>query len=251
MPVNWMFEYFKWRQTLKVSEARITEQATLHSFLAGIITGMLTPNMLGNFVGRMFYFQRRYRVSITILTLLTNYAQFITSVLVGIAAILILGQTPIGQLSNGIVWTFCILIPLVLLLYFNFDKIVMFFFPKRHKIFLRIRGINNRRSFLLNVSLLSLIRHLIFTIQFVLVLYTFGADLSSSDILWILQYYFWVTLAPSIFLGKIIVRDSVALWVLPFAGIAPEIILPASISVWIINLLFPTLLALYIVKQKS
>jgi hypothetical protein len=49
---------------------------------------------------------------------------------------------------------------------------------------------------------LGIFRHLVFTVQFACVLYAFGVEVDAISILWIWQFYFWVTLAPSLFLGK-------------------------------------------------
>ncbi|MFN5910780.1 MAG: hypothetical protein ACK45H_05550, partial [Bacteroidota bacterium] len=64
------------------------------------------------------------------------------------------------------------------------------------------------------------------------------------------QYYGWLTCVPSLFLGKLVVRDSIALWVLGFAGLSAAAIIQASIFIWIVNLLLPTLVALFILKKS-
>jgi hypothetical protein len=54
-------------------------------------------------------------------------------------------------------------------------------------------------------------------------------------------------------LGKVFIRDSIAVVVLMHAdlGLEPMSILIASFLIWVINLLLPTLLALIILKQKK
>ena len=98
---------------------------------------------------------------------------------------------------------------------------------------------------------LGIFRHLIFTIQFALVLYAFGVEIDATSILWIWQFYFWVTLAPSLFLGKLGVRESVAVWVFAAAGIAEFSVVLAAFSIWVMNLFLPTLVSLVILKRAK
>jgi hypothetical protein len=60
----------------------------------------------------------------------------------------------------------------------------------------------------------------------------------------------WVTISPSLFLGKLAIRESISLWVLTVAGYQQQPILIASFSVWIINLFIPTIFAIFIAKKK-
>ena len=59
MPVNQLMEFLKWKSTIDAIGMTTDRSTRWNSFLAGVVAGMLTPNMIGNFLGRMFYFQRR------------------------------------------------------------------------------------------------------------------------------------------------------------------------------------------------
>ena len=61
---------------------------------------------------------------------------------------------------------------------------------------------------------MSTLRHAVFTLQFYLVLIAFGVETSFELIFWIWQVYFWVTLSPSLLLGKIGIRESIAVIIL-------------------------------------
>jgi hypothetical protein len=251
MPISWLPEFVKWRTILNVSETSYTPKIEVQSFAAGIVTGMITPNMLGNFLGRMYYFRRRERISITILTLYSNYAQFLASMIFGCLAIILLNDSPLGSPTDKLIWLGALLVLLGILAFFYFEPLLEMLFPKRIQLQMRLRSIKRRRSFKWKILSLSIFRLLIFTCQFALVLHAFGAELGLEEIWWIWQYYFWVTLVPSLFLGKFLVRDSVALWVLGYAAIETNAILPASLSIWIINLLIPTFVSFILAQQKN
>jgi hypothetical protein len=251
VPLNWWLEYLKWKVTLDAAEVTTLTITKRNSFLAGIVTGMLTPNMLGNFLGRMYYFQRRDRVSITILTLFTNYAQFVASMVFGFIAFILLHQTPFGILSSNWILTAGFSLIIVLLSFFYFDRFFKLLFPSRMRLYFRFRGLRESNRFRFGIMSLSLLRHTVFTLQFGSMLFAFGAEMGKYEILWIWQYYFWVTLTPSLFLGKFLIRDSVALWVLGAIISQQEIILISSLMIWCLNLLLPTFVALILVRHKN
>jgi uncharacterized membrane protein YbhN (UPF0104 family) len=251
VPLNWFCEWQKWRITLKAAEVRSTNRLAFNAFLAGIVSGMLTPNMLGNFIGRIFYFQRRDRIAITVYTMFSNYGQFAASVVVGLICIYFLNETPFGQLPDYFIWLAVPIILFVFILHFYFD----FFFSKIFKRRMRaLRIPNKNRIFSLfhwKVLFWSLFRLSVFSIQFCLVLVAFGAEFNFILFLWIGQYYFWVTLAPSLFFGKVVIRDSIALWVLVAVIANSATIVVASFSIWIINLLLPTLFSVLFFRSKK
>jgi uncharacterized membrane protein YbhN (UPF0104 family) len=251
VPLNWFCEWQKWRITLKAAEVRSTNRLAFNAFLAGIVSGMLTPNMLGNFIGRIFYFQRRDRIAITVYTMFSNYGQFAASVIVGLICIYFLNETPFGELPDYFIWLTVPVILFVFILHFYFD----FFFSKIFKRRMRELRIQKKNrlfgSFHWKVLFWSLFRLSVFSIQFYLVLVAFGAEFNFILFLWIGQYYFWVTLAPSLFFGKVVIRDSIALWVLVAVIANSSTIVVASFSIWIINLLLPTLFSVLFFRSKK
>lgn len=251
VPLNWWLEYLKWKVTLDAADVSTPSSVKRQSFFAGIVTGMLTPNMLGNFLGRMYYFQRRDRVSITILTLFTNYAQFVASMVFGFIAFILLHETPMGILTSNWILLIGFSLIIIVLSFFYFDRFFKILFPSKMRLYFRFRGMKERNRFRFGVLLLSLIRHVVFTVQFGAMMTAFGADIGWLEIHWIWQYYFWITLTPSLFLGKFLIRDSVALWVLGAIIMQQEVILISSLMIWCLNLLLPTFVALILVQHKN
>lgn len=242
---NYWLEYKKWELIARSTDKTISFSTKIQSFFAGVITGMITPNMQGNFIGRIYYFPRKVRLPITLLTLTANLGQFCVTIVLGVTALLLLGTSTIYS------W----LLPMILLLislvfYFGFEKIKPF--QNRFKWYQRLQELLQRhRSLRPAILLLSLVRHLIFSVQFLFALHAFGAEIDWHTYWLIWELYLWTTLSPSLIFGKLFVRESIALWV--FAGISlPEWnIVAASFSIWVINLLIPTLIGLFICKKKA
>ena len=249
VPINWLIEWLKWVITLKVAEVQTTQKIKLNAFFAGIITGMLTPNMLGNFIGRIYYFDRRNRISLIVLTLVSNYAQFIASIVFGIIGILILGKIPIDLEIDQFNFILIAIGVIVSVFYFNFEWFFKFL-KRKARIHLLIRNIKRRRMYRWKILFLSFLRHGIFTLQFSFMLHAFGENLSLENVFWIWQVYLWVTIAPSLILGKLAIRESIAIWVLTLAGMGELTVLISSFLIWTFNLLLPTIIGLFICKEK-
>ena len=249
VPMNWFLEWIKWVITLNIAEVQTTQKIKLNAFFAGIITGMLTPNMLGNFIGRIYYFERRNRISLIVLTLVSNYAQFIASIVFGIIGILILGRIPIDLEIDQFNFILIVIGLVVILFYFNFEWFFKFL-KRKARIHLLIRNIKRRRMYRWKILFLSFLRHGIFTLQFSFMLHAFGENLSLENVFWIWQVYLWVTIAPSLILGKLAIRESIAIWVLTLAGMGELTVLISSFLIWTFNLLLPTIIGLFICKEK-
>ena len=243
---NIAFEFLKWN--LIVNKVKVVTSTTVRisSFFAGTATAFITPNLLGNFIGRIYYFERKYRGKIITHTLLSNGAQFISSMIGGIISILILGnKVKILQSFPSLLFIFFLLV--LLLIYFVFDKIL-----KSHKKLNRISlTLQNTTLLRTKFILLSLARHLVFTSQYVCVLVSFGVNFDTEIYLYIFQIFFWSTLIPSIWIGKLFIRESVALYLLSTIISSGAIIICSAFLVWCMNQVFPALVSLIFIRKKN
>lgn len=248
--LNIWIAYFQWRVTLKVVAPKTDFKIRIHSFFAGIVTGIVTPNMMGNFIGRFYYFERRFRISIILFTLLSNYAQFLASLIFGWIAILIVGDLYVLPHSESIIFVLGFGVILALLFYFFIDNFLSRF--KKKKYFNSFREIlKKNRNYRSTILGLSLLRFFVFTMQFSLMLQAFGETIDISVIMAIWQVYLLTMLIPSIFLGKIGVRESVALFVLVNLGLNEFAILFSSLIIWGINTMLPALVGLIVCKNRA
>ena len=249
MPINWWTEWRKWTLSLECAGVQSETSTVFQSFLAGMVTGMLTPNMLGNFIGRILYFERKHRVQLTLLTLIGSMSQFVVTMVVGTVALVLLQKMPFETHLGDIMYFLIALVSCVfLLLYFRMEWLLNFL-HKRTVVKGLLALLEGNKDLRIRMLGLGIFRHLVFTVQFACVLYAFGVEVDAISILWIWQFYFWVTLAPSLFLGKLGVRESVAVWVFAAAGISEFTVLIAAFSIWVMNLFLPTIVSLVILKR--
>lgn len=250
LPVNYFFEWLKWKAILKTFDTDFGNTTNFQSFMAGIITAMLTPNMQGNFLGRVYYFPRRFRSNLILLTLWSNLGQFIVALLFGLFSLIIIGSSGYMELNNTIVLILVLIIVLFLLIYFTVSKWSFRF--KKWKFFQRFKdAFINYPRIKLEILLWGILRYLVFSFQFLLIIHAFGGDFSIELFLLVWQIYLWSTIAPSIILGKLFVRESIAIWVLSGMEIGEWNIIFASLTIWIVNLLIPTLIGILVCKKRT
>jgi uncharacterized membrane protein YbhN (UPF0104 family) len=248
--VNWFFEWRKWLITLNVIGVKEEQKVVFKSFMAGIATGLLTPNMLGNFLGRIYYFQRRFRVSIILMTLLSNFTQFFASIFFGFLSLLLLQQLPFES-SFFLVLILLGLITLISLVFYFFFEYITLGMITKMKIYQKmLTFIDENKGFRGKFMMLSLIRHFVFTLQFWLIFNSFQEGLNFTVFFWIWQIFLWTTLIPSLWFGKLLIRESVALLVLTSLGYAELEIVFSSVLLWVVNLAFPSILSIFICKRK-
>lgn len=234
--VNWYHELMKWSISVDYICPQTQRSVKVKSFMAGMLTGFLTPNLLGNFIGRIFYFEATKRPALIGITLFSNAAQFLASIIFGVVSLILIGlpQNLSGE-NELIMLIFCCLLCLIMLLCYLFVK-------KTPKFFLRWKwgmqineSLQTAFSLRLNLLGISLSRHFVFSIQFVLLLMAFGMGFESQNLFLVWQVYFWSTLIPSVWFGKLIIRESVALWVFSYYTHQVEVVLMASVLLWFLN----------------
>lgn len=250
MPLNYLFEWLKWRTILNSFNSNFGIQTRFQSFLAGIITGMLTPNMQGNFIGRLYYFPKRFRINIILLTLWSNLAQFIVSISFGLIAIALLGKVP-GEFNvQKYLYPLAGIVSLILLLYFTANYYLPYVLnkktAKRFKMVLK-----EVPFFKWKILLFSVLRYLVFSLQFYLILIAFGQSGEVETYLWVWQLYLWTTIAPSLILGKLFIRESIAIWVLGSIGMNEWSVALSAFLIWIFNLLIPTLIGTVVCEKRT
>ena len=252
--INWGFEAKKWQVLTRKSEGLSFMQA-YKSVLAGLSTGLVTPNRLGNFIGRNAFIKKGQKVQAIYQTQLGNLAQFLITVGIGgivfIIAILRYKTelNPLYILIGSIVFA-C----LGFVLYFNLKLIKHI--PILKKFYLKDQA---NIDFIIDIPLkiksivlfYSLLRYLVFILQYNLLFIIFSNHISWLDISILSSCTFLITtIVPSLFFGKLLVRESSALLVFGWVNILVPIILLASTVLWFINLAVPGLLG-YIIWTRQ
>ncbi len=244
MPVNWFFEWLKWKLIVqKVEEEK--SPSNFKAFASGVISSFLTPSLSGNFLGRILFYDKSKRWKITVFSTIANFSQFLVSVVFGLLAISILERSSLFQLNFTLLLS---LLVLMIFLYF-FGELITSQVPiNQVQLFSKLVNKSPSRLFFLGFSLL---RYVIFIIQYALALNAFGIELDYEVMLVIPIVFLLITLTPSLFFGKIIVRESIAVAVFGLLGYATSPVIFASFTTWFFNLFLTAMISLFIVKKSS
>lgn len=247
MLLNWGLESRKWRLLVSDVEAVSRSRAFL-AVLAGTPVGLITPNRVGEFVGRVLFLAPEHRIAASFATAVGGIAQFVVTVVMGLVGLMALLFTaePDRASPAATAWVgLCAIVAAItVLLYFNPDllrsaitRVPVINRWERHAAVLERFG--NRM--LMRVLLISTARYAVFTLQFMLLLIAL-ADVSWAHALSAIPAAFLVsTLIPTILLTELGVRGSVAVALISPDGTHDQGVFLASTVLWLINLGLPAI----------
>lgn len=242
VPNLWM-EFLKWKLITK--PLNVESKLVSNAFWAGVASGFMSPNGWGNFLGRLIFFQKRQTIYIIFSTALANLSQLIPTLLFGLFAVLLkYGQANSLWISasGGVL--------VILLIYFFGDYLL----PKQRSRFTFIRRIQSIRGRYQNLKwpflLFSSIRFLVFSLQYTLLFVTFGYEDFWFLMTQVWLIYLFTSFIPSLWSGKVLIRETAALFV--FAGTVvsvPDVIV-SSIIIYLINIALPAFMSSFIWLPK-
>ena len=262
MLVNWGLESQKWRFMIAKIE-RISFLRSLQAIFAGSSISFFTPNRTGDYIGRVFILDKASHVNGILITILGSMSQLLITILIGTLSALVFISKFLGTglffSGYGFIGIVCFIILLDLLLIILLVNI-RFVSVLRDKLF-RL-GLKRFRKHMAVFSLfrpgdmvyvigMSLLRYIVFTGQFLLLLRIFSVPVPLFNGIIIISLVFFVlSIVPTVTLTELGVRDSAAVY---FFGIGlasskgmPDTILlgilSASTLLWIINLAIPAVI---------
>ncbi len=243
VPNLWM-EFLKWKVITK--PLNVESRLVKNAFWAGVASGFMSPNGWGNFLGRLIYFQKRQTIYIVFSTALANLSQLIPTLLFGLFAVLLkYGNSNSLYLPTGFG-------AIVILAFYFFGDYLL---PKRRSRFLFVRRLQSIRGRYQNLKwpflAFSSIRFAVFSLQYALLFVAFG-----YEDLWFLLTQIWLiylftSFVPSLWSGKVLIRETAALFI--FAGTivsAPDVIV-SSIIIYLINIALPAFMSSFIWLPKK
>jgi uncharacterized membrane protein YbhN (UPF0104 family) len=244
MPLNWMLEGLKWRRIIGKFQKRVGLKILLFSLFTGISASLFTPNRAGNFVGRMIWFGSGIRVQVSVLSIYGNVAQWLSTVIFGALGVSLGSFFIFPEINMWYLILMGLVIAAVVLLYLlpywtpHFLSKYVFKRSMSHA----ARILEQHQNLKWELLLLSLMRHFVFSMQFALIMYSFGFELNMDLMYAVWITYFITTIIPSPLFGKLLMRESAALLVIGTLSDNSTAILLSSVILWFINLSIPAIL---------
>lgn len=256
MPLNWMLEVQKW-QILTSNSVKLSFRDSLKAVLAGLNTGFITPNRIGEFAGRILFLPDNHRLTGVLLSFINSLTQTIVMTFLGvIGAVFYYSRFyPPADYSVYLVWT-GVGIGLCLLVYFAFPGLIQKIKSNEWSVKLQ-QAVKSLSSFkttdLMVILFISMLRYAVFSLQFYFMLKFFQIDITLSEaIAAIPAMYLLVTYTPSFAASEPAIRGSYA--VLIFSVFSDNVIgiMLAGVLIWLINFVIPMLAgSVVILKTKS
>lgn len=252
MLINWGLESKKW-QMLTSHLQPISFGMAVKSVMAGVSFTMLTPNRMGEFLGRVLYLPDGSRIRAATLTMLSSISQLAVTLFAGTLGLLWLKKIApqltnesfgwTGLLVNVLLYGSSLCILLGLFIYFNIGWLSRQLekFPpfSKYAYFMHPIGEIHYKE-LLKLLALSIIRYCVFMVQYGLVFRFLEIDISLNELISSTSVMFLIlAMVPTIALAELGIRGKVSLFVFGLFSSNSLEILVATAVIWFINIIFP------------
>lgn len=246
---NWGLEARKWQLLIRFLQPMSFFRA-FKATLAGLAFAINTPNRIGEYGGRILYIQDGLKWRAVSLTIIGSLSQLIVTLTAGCIGLFILLRPPSAFLDNAI-WIKALLsgsaiVTLILiLLYFRLGNLVKFIerIPRTNRFLEQLSVIENLPvRILLRVLALSIVRYIVFVVQYILLLQLFDVDVPwATATALVAVLYLVLAIVPTIALAELGVRGKVSLFLFSAFSSNGVGIAGAAAGIWGMNLVVPAL----------
>ncbi len=248
---NWFFEILKW-QTLAATLEKMSFGKALKQSLAAHTVSLATPNRIGEYGAKAYFFEAKKRKRILLLTLFSNINQMLITLLMGIIGLVTLIAWKILTIS---------LLKILLLFGVSLLLVVLGYVFKEKELVLKGLSLSKVIQFFKTLSmtvriktlLFSLTRYALFSVLFFLLLNYFNADLDIKTAFPLLfAMYLFVSVIPSFLVLDVLIRGGVAIGLFSLVGVNEIIIVCAVMTSWLFNFVVPALVgSFYVITHKA
>ncbi len=252
MPIVWALEAIKWRVIL-ADYTRISFWRSWRSVWYGLVAGHLTPNRIGEPIGRLAFIDPDVRGKAGFLAVWGSFSQQLATLLFGLIGIIwwvgVKGYTLLPSEVPAWLITTVVFLWVLLLLLGIFRINWLTHWLEQFSWFKRVLhnerlGLKFKLSTYLLVQLISLIRYSIFSTQYVLLIRLFGVSTNLLDLFAIVALtYFFTSLIPTYSVSEVGVKAGFAIWFSAMLSSNALGVATASLFLWVLNLALPALIA--------
>jgi len=246
---NWVFEIVKWK-TLVSFIKKISFLEALKQSLGSLTASLFTPNRIGEYGAKAFYFYKANRKKVLLLNLIANISQMTVTVLFGVIGLIFIIKTyevdlPIFRVRRLAYYSAILLASFFGGRFFISKKVRGFYLTKIIDFFKRLPKI-----IVFKTLMYSVIRYLIFSHQFYFLLLLFGIEIDYAILIkLIFAMYLIASVIPSLPMFDWLIKGSVAVFVFGLVGVNELIIVSITSLMWILNFAIPAIIGSYFVMN--
>jgi len=249
--LNWLLEIGKWKMIIspvkKISFIEASKQS-----LAALTVSLATPNRIGDYGAKAYYYPSEKRRQVVLLNFLGNSAQMVVTLIFGSIGLFII------MMDHDLSFSALKIISIVLL---GMGLLGAGYIFKEKELLVKGLSITNvikyvqRLPFRIkrDVLFFSVLRYLCFSYLFLQLIWLFGSDIPFSEgYPLVISMYLLVSLIPTIFIFDVIVRGGVAIWLFSLVNVPELTVLSTVIAMWLLNFVIPSLIgSFYIATFKA
>lgn len=231
-----------WLQPLSLSKA--TEQV-----LAGVTTGIFTPNGIGEYAAKALYFKKQQAKTIIFLNLICNGIQLLIAVTAGLTGLIIFNYI-FDVLPDFVVPGIAFVLAVIGFILFKARKITIrgYSLQLLYKRIAEIpKHIHNKNS------ILALLRYMALLHQHYFIFLLFDVHLPYAVMIsTIAAVYFVGSSLPTFQFLDFAVRGSVAVYFFGIVGVNEWIVVLAATLQWLLNIVIPVAIgSIYVINFKK
>ena len=256
MPFNWLLESIKWKLIISASIEKMSLKTAIRSVITGVAFGNLAPGRATEFAGKILFISEGNRIKASFLHFVSGSSQLIVTIVFGVIAFFITGVSFFKNEFFFFLFAFLLCVLFIFLCSFFFNPSKAFLLLQKVKFFQKfLEGkMEIERKILNKLFLLSVIRHLVFSFQYFLIIKCLFYSQENFYILnGIFLSYLLMSVIPMFSPAEAFIRGGIG--VLIFSSVEQDSmkIFIASTLIWLINIVIPSLLGyfIFVFKQKN
>jgi uncharacterized protein (TIRG00374 family) len=260
--LNIYLQYFKWKLTCNLLLKENNSSNIIISLMHGFAAGVFTPARIGEYFGRALVFKDKPIYKVALATLLDKFFPLLMVAIFGsISSILFIHfeyeVTPFITISLFI--ALFSLFYLLIYLLFNEKFWDGFIFTRLRKssrmnyLLDKLKELKNLdKSYSAKMILVSFLFYACFLIQYALLVSAFSNNLNFAEYLWAGNLIMFAkTIIPPISLGELGIREGASVYFISRLGESASVGFNASIFLFLINVLLPSIIGLILLLKKS
>ena len=250
MFINWSIEAFKWKISIKKVQ-HVSFGKALQAVLSGVSFAVSTPNRMGEYLGRVLYMSDGNRLKTISVTIVGSISQLIITLIMGAVGILFLRQDLIDNNLITPVWMSLIIygvlaaIIFLTLFYFRLPWLIKWIdrLPRMQRYTYLINTLEDfNATILMKLLSLSLLRFIVFVLQYYLLFYLFDVNILWWQAFWTVSVSFLVmAFIPTIAVAELAQRGKIVIAVVGLYSANELGLTITTASIWFINLVIPAI----------
>jgi len=253
MPVNWGIESYKWKLITRRIES-ISYLRAVKSVLSGICIGNIAPGRALEFAAKVVFFKTENRPAVTLIHFINGMFQMLITVMVGVASVIYKSST---TNHSSILFYVIVIAGICLIAVFCWSIMNVKTIQQKLKFIKWFKQIDDAQleafplSLVIKLVGLSILRYIVFTMQFYLVFQVLSPDVQFINAFTSIAAYFLLTsLMPMISVIEPAIRAAIALFVFSNQDSSITVIL-SSTMIWLINVVVPSVLGYFVILKEK